>query len=36
MESSFAYENLSERELAETLDRLNQELTAGQAQIYGR
>src|SRR6266540_2934176 len=36
MESSFAYENLSERELAETLDRLNQELAAGQAQIYGR
>src|SRR6266498_3639024 len=36
MEASFGYENLSERELAETLDRLNQELAAGQAQLQDR
>jgi chromosome segregation ATPase len=36
MESSFAYENLSERELAKTLERLNQELATGQAQIHER
>lgn len=36
MESSYAYENLSARELAETLDRLNRELAAGQAQLHER
>ena len=36
MKASFGYENLSERELAETLDRLNQELAAGQAQLQDR
>jgi predicted RNase H-like nuclease (RuvC/YqgF family) len=33
MEASFGFENLPARELAETLDRLNQELAAGQAQL---
>jgi chromosome segregation ATPase len=36
MEASFGYENLSARELAETLDRLSQELAAGQAQQQER
>jgi hypothetical protein len=36
MESSSAYANLSERELLETLDRLNQVLAAGQAQLQDR
>jgi cell division protein FtsB len=36
MESPFGYENLSGRELAEALERLNQELAAGRAQLDQR
>jgi chromosome segregation ATPase len=36
MESSFVFENLSEHELAEALERLNQDLAAGQAQLDER